>query len=140
MCKFKHHVFSQMATLFLYPFFGIWVHSYPKIASVHKLPRTVQNCPCPSLPHPPTQNFALLPKNDHGPDFVYWIFLITIDSRKCFNKETLSKFTFQQDIGQGLDLSQSHTYRDRFGYVWGKFIDGPFSCRRATLQTDCLFA
>ena len=46
-----------------------------------------------------TQNFALLPKNDHGPDFVHRIFSITIDSRKCFKKETLSKFTFQQDIG-----------------------------------------
>ena len=46
-----------------------------------------------------TQNFALLPKNDHGPDFVYRIFLITNESRKCFKKETLSKFSFQQDIG-----------------------------------------
>ena len=46
-----------------------------------------------------TQNFALLPKNDHGPDFVYRIFSITIDSRKCFKKETLWPFTFQQDIG-----------------------------------------
>ena len=50
-----------------------------------------------------TQNFALLPKNDHGPDFVYRIFSITIDSRKRFKKETLSQFTFQQDIGFGLD-------------------------------------
>ena len=46
-----------------------------------------------------TQNFALLPKNDHGPDFVHRIFSITIDSRKCFKKETLWQFTFQQDIG-----------------------------------------
>ena len=50
-----------------------------------------------------TQNFALLPKTDHGPDFVYWIFLITMGSRKCFKKETLPQFTFQQDIGQLLD-------------------------------------
>ena len=35
-----------------------------------------------------TQNFALLPKNDHGPNFVHRIFLITSDSRKCFKKET----------------------------------------------------
>ena len=34
----------------------------------------------------------------HAPDV-----LIIIDSRKCFKKETLCKFTFQQDIGLGLD-------------------------------------
>ena len=45
------------------------------------------------------KTFLLLPKNDHGPDFVYRIFSITIDSRKCFKKETLWPFTFQQDIG-----------------------------------------
>ena len=37
-------------------------------------------------------------KNYHGPDFVHQIFSITIDSRKCFKKETLSQFTFQQDF------------------------------------------
>ena len=45
-----------------------------------------------------TQNFALLPKTDHGPDFVYRIFWNTIDSRKCFKKETFSLIIFQQDL------------------------------------------
>ena len=52
-----------------------------------------------------TQNFALLPKNDHGPDFVHRILLITSDSRKCFKKETFSLFTFQPGIGQLLDYT-----------------------------------
>ena len=42
----------------------------------------------------PSQNFALLPKYDHGLDFVYGNFLITIGSRECFKKETLSQFIY----------------------------------------------
>ena len=51
--KFKHHVFSYTATLFLYPFFGIWIHSYFKIASVRELPHPVQNYPVSNITPPP---------------------------------------------------------------------------------------
>ena len=49
--KFKYNVFSLHGRLFLFSFFGIWVHSFSKLESVHELPHPVQNYPRPELPH-----------------------------------------------------------------------------------------